>query len=296
MNKAKTNHNIDVCSDRPRVTIAIPCFKQEAFLFECLNSLMAQTMPSWEAFVVDDCSPNQIVDRIVAGYKDTRIRSIRHYTNLGLAASRNTGLQAGRAPFALCVDADDFLHPEFLSTTLDAIDRQGADCVYTEFQLVGLSNDMWTWELKSADELAEVQWMPGPGVLMRRSVWEQVGGYSEELRWNEDWDFWIGAMSVGCSFQRVPRPLYFYRRHSGTLTSLQSWATEWMTREVILKKRAPFFLGRHRARKFRVGGFSRVHTLIELWAIEGNGRHSQSGQFRWTQGLFIPRLRPLPGP
>jgi GT2 family glycosyltransferase/SAM-dependent methyltransferase len=244
----------DTGSAEIRVTVVIPCFKQEVFLFECLNSLIAQTMPSWEAFVVDDCSPNRIVDRIVAGYDDTRIRFIRHDTNLGLAASRNTGLQAGHAPFALCVDADDFLHPEFLSTTLDAIERLGADCVYTEFQLVGLSNDVWTWEVKSADELAEVQWIPGPGVLMRRLVWERVGGYSEELRWNEDWDFWIAAMAAGCSFERVPRPLYFYRRHSHTMTNPITTKNEWRTRDAILRKRAAFFAIGDRARVFRTGG------------------------------------------
>jgi glycosyltransferase involved in cell wall biosynthesis/SAM-dependent methyltransferase len=224
------------------------------FLFECLNSLIAQTMPAWEAIVVDDCSPARMADRIVSSYKDPRIRSIRHQTNLGLAASRNTGLRAGHAPFALCIDADDFLHPEFLSATLDAMERRRADCAYAEFQLVGLSNDVWTWEPKSADELASVQWIPGPGVVMQRSVWERVGGYSEELRWNEDWDFWIGAMAVGCSFERIPHPLYFYRRHAHTMTGPLSSKTEWMTREVILKKRAGFFAVGDRARIFRTGG------------------------------------------
>jgi glycosyltransferase involved in cell wall biosynthesis len=249
----------------PRVTIAVPCFKQEVFLFECLNSLMAQTMAAWEGIVVDDSSPARMVDQIVSSYNDPRIRSIRHDTNRGLAASRNTGLRAGHAPFALCIDADDFLHPEFLSATLDAIERQGADCVYTEFQLVGLSNDVRTWEPKSADELARVQWIPGPGVVMRRSVWERVGGYSEELRWNEDWDFWIGAMAAGCSFERVPHPLYFYRRHAHTMTGPLSLKTDWMTREVILKKRAPFFAVRDRARKFRIGGLldsARAHRVL----------------------------------
>jgi glycosyltransferase involved in cell wall biosynthesis len=248
-----------------RVTIVIPCFKQEVFLFECLNSLIAQTMRDWEAFVVDDCSPAGMVDRIVSTYNDPRIGSIRHDTNLGLAASRNTGLQAGHAPFSVCIDADDFLHPKFLSATLDAIERQSPDCVYTDFQLVGLSNDLWRLELKSADELARAQWIPGPGVLMRRSVWERVGGYSEELRWNEDWDFWIGAMAAGCLFERVPRPLYFYRRHAHTMTGPLSSKTDWMTREVILKKRPSFFAVGDRARRFRAGGLlesARAHRAL----------------------------------
>ena len=247
--------DIDCSSGPPRVTIVIPCFKQEVFLFECLNSLIAQTMSTWEAVVVDDCSPARMVDQIVGTYNNSRIRSIRLDTNRGLAASRNTGLQAGRAPLVLCIDADDFLHPEFLSTTVDTIERRGADCAYTDFQLVGLSNDLWTWELKSPDELAKKQFIPGPGVLMRRSVWERVGGYSEELRWNEDWDFWIGAMHMGFSFERVPRPLYFYRRHPDSmLTGFRTRMSDWMTREVILKKRAGFFAVGDRSTTFQTGG------------------------------------------
>jgi GT2 family glycosyltransferase len=254
VSEAKFGQDLEISLDRPRITIAIPCFKQEVFLFECLNSLIAQTMPSWEAFVVDDCSPDGGVDRIVTGYKDTRIRSIRHGTNRGLAASRNTGVLAGRAPFILCIDADDLLHPEFLSTTLEVIEKRGAHCVYTEFQLVGRSNGVWGWDLKTPDEMAVVQWIPGPGVVMRRSAWEQVGGYSEELRWNEDWDFWIGAIHLGLSFQRVPRPLYCYRLHADSMTATLSARSEWTSRELILKRRIGFFAVGDRAKRFRAGG------------------------------------------
>ena len=259
----------DSRSAETRVTVVIPCFKQEVFLFECLNSLVAQKMPAWEAVVVDDCSPAGMVNRIVSTYNDPRISSIRHDTNLGLAASRNTGLRAGHASFSVCVDADDFLHPEFLSATLDAIERRGADCAYTNFQCIGLSNDMYfTHEPKSASELAQEQWLPGPGVTMRRSVWEAAGGYSTDLRYNEDWDFWIAALQRGVSVAHVPRPLYFYRRHGQSMTAAQP-ENAWITREVILKKRSAFFAAGDRAKAFRVGGLvesAYVHrTLGHRW-------------------------------
>ena len=282
-------------SGDPRVTIAIPCFKQEAFLFECLNSLIAQSEPAWEAFVVDDCSPDRIIDRIVASYSDPRIHHIRHGTNRGLAASRNAGLQAGRAPFVLCIDADDFLDPEFLSVTLSRIDDQDADCTYTEFRLIGLVNDVWRWEPKSVDELAKVQWLPGSGVVMRRSLWERVGGFSAELRWNEDWDFWIGAASLGFSFERVQRALYFHRRHADCRTaSIRLEMTERFTREAILKKRATFFAEGDRAAHFRSGGL-----LI-------SARASRAARHRWQSIRLITRAiaanpklvfsQPLPNP
>jgi glycosyltransferase involved in cell wall biosynthesis len=242
---------------KPRVTVVVPCFNQEVFLFECLNSLIAQTMPGWEAFVVDDCSPHRISERIVASYDDPRIHCIRHDANRGLAVSRNTGLDGGSAPVVVCIDADDFLHPEFLSATLGLIEERGVDCAYTEFQLVGLSQDVWTFEPKSKNDIAKVQWIPGPGTVMRRAVWERVGGYSPELRWNEDWDFWIAAIDLGFSVARVPRSLYFYRRHAKTATATLSEMLEWRTREVILKKRAAFFAVGDRARVFRADGLLR---------------------------------------
>jgi len=249
----------------PRVTIAVPCFKQEVFLFECLNSLIAQTMPSWQAFVVDDCSPAATAHWIVTSYGDSRIHCIRHDSNRGPAAAKNTGLQAGDAPFALYLDADDFIHPEFLSATLEAIEGRGTDCVYTEFQNVGLSNEVWfTQDPKSASELAQYQWLPGPGVMMRRSVWEAAGGYSTDLRFNEDWDFWIAAMELGVSVARVPRPFYYYRRHAHSLTATQG-DNDRITRELILKKRPAFFAVGDRARTFRAGGLlasARAHSVL----------------------------------
>jgi glycosyltransferase involved in cell wall biosynthesis/SAM-dependent methyltransferase len=252
------------------VTIAIPYFKMDTFLFECLNSLIAQTMPAWEAFIVDDCSPGRRVDWIVASYNDPRLHYIRHNTNRGAGAGRNTGIQAGHAPFVLYIDADDFVHPEFLAATLDAIDKQGADCAYSDFQFVGLSNEVWRPEPASANELAEAQWIPGPGTVMRRTVWEQVGGYSAELYPNDDWDFWIGAIELGFSVVRVPRLLYFYRRHAqaGMFTLGRS---EWISREAILKKRAEFFAIGDRAKRFRAGGLlSSAHAS----RIAGDRRQS----------------------
>ena len=247
------NKSSNVARDA-RVTVAIPSFKQEVFLFECLNSLIAQTMPSWQAFVVDDCSPTATAHRIVSSYDDPRIRCIRHDVNSGLSASRNTGLQAGHAPFVLCIDADDFLHPDFLSATLEAIEKRDVDCAYTEFQCIGLSNYLWfTQEPKSAGDLAREQWLPGPGVTMRRSVWEAVGGYSTDLRYNEDLDFWIAALQQDVSVARVPRPLYFYRRHGHSMTATQP-ENERITREVILKRHAAFFAEGDRVRAFRAAG------------------------------------------
>ncbi len=241
----------------PRVTIAVPCYNRAAFLFESLNSLIAQTVPEWEAVVVDDCSTENMISDVVSTFADSRIRYIRHEQNRGPGASRNTALRHGTAPFAVYLDSDDFLHPEFLKETLSVLQNKGCDCAFTDYQLVGVSHDIWGHRVMDPDDLAEVQWLPGAGTVMRRSVWEGVGGYCEadELRtWNEDWDFWIAAMSLGVSASHVPRPLYYYRRHASSLSGLKLPTMEWRSREFILNRHPTFFSVGDRAARFRSGG------------------------------------------
>jgi glycosyltransferase involved in cell wall biosynthesis/ubiquinone/menaquinone biosynthesis C-methylase UbiE len=243
-----------------RVTIAIPCYNQAVFLFECLNSLIAQTVVDWEALVVDDCSPDGAVAEIIANYNDHRIRYVRHQENRGLAASRNTAIRTGSAPAVLCLDADDFLHPEFLSATLDAMERDSVDCAFANLQCVGLVNSVWFSELRTPGDLAESQWIPGAGVIMRKAIWERVGGFCEaaELRvGNEDWDFWIRAMSSGLRVVHVPRSLYFYRRRANSMGPSVLAPADWKTRKFILQRHPEFFAVGDRAKIFLTGGLLR---------------------------------------
>jgi glycosyltransferase involved in cell wall biosynthesis len=244
-----------------RVTIAIPCYEQEVFLFECLNSLIAQTMTHWEAFVVDDCSSmGSIIPKIVASYGDNRIRFLKHTNNRGPAASRNTGISAGKAPLVMILDADDFLHPDFLYATLSSLEQSNADCTFTNLQCVGLVNSVWFSELKTSGDLAESQWIPGAGTIMRKTIWERVGGFCEanELRvGNEDWDFWIKAASCGLSVAHVPRSLYFYRRRANSMGPSVLAPADWKTRKFILQRHPEFFAVGDRAKTFLTGGLLR---------------------------------------
>jgi hypothetical protein len=47
--------------------------------------------------------------------------------------------------------------------------------------------------------------------MFRRTVWEEVGGFDEELQGYEDWNFWIDVGQLGHTMERIPRPLLHYR-------------------------------------------------------------------------------------
>jgi SAM-dependent methyltransferase len=107
---------------------------------------------------------------------------------------------------------------------------------------------------------------------MLRSVWEAVGGYSPDLTYNEDWDFWIAALQSDISVAHVPRPLYFYRRHGNSMTATQPDGDR-VTREMILKRHPAFFAVGDRKKVFRAGGFiaaAHAHRALghrRQWAV-----------------------------
>ncbi|MBO7574955.1 MAG: glycosyltransferase [Bacteroidales bacterium] len=113
----------------PAISVIIPVFNVEAFLPRCLDSLLAQSFPDWEAVCVDDGSTDgsgAILDDYAA--RDPRFRVI-HKANGGVSAARNTALPLLGGEYTLLMDSDDFLHPQLMEICLHFAERDGSDLV-----------------------------------------------------------------------------------------------------------------------------------------------------------------------
>src|SRR4028118_650117 len=96
----------------PLVSVVPPCYNYGAYLGETLESLIAQTYPHWECWVIDDGSTDNSAD-VAQTYaaRDRRIRYV-HQKNSGPAAARNAGLQRCTGDYIQLLDADDLLEPD----------------------------------------------------------------------------------------------------------------------------------------------------------------------------------------
>lgn len=113
----------------PRISVIIPVCNTEAYLRRCLDSLLNQTFPDWEALCVDDGSTDgssRILDEYAS--RDGRFRVI-HKRNEGASAARNAALPHIRGEYALLIDSDDFLHPQLMEICLHFAERDGTDLV-----------------------------------------------------------------------------------------------------------------------------------------------------------------------
>lgn len=202
-------------SNHSLISILMPYYRLGDFLEEAVESVKAQTYENWELIVVDDCSPEKPAQEVLSKEKDPRIHIFRHDSNRGAYAARNTAASKSRGEFLVPLDSDDLLAPSYLEKTLNAALETGASAVYSQVKYFGNSDFIYV----PSTDLGEIfsGHYPCNTLLMKREVYETVGGY-KEIRLVEDTEFWISAIESGFKFAFIPEPLYLYRSHeNGTI-------------------------------------------------------------------------------
>lgn len=201
----------------PSVSVIVPVYKQEKYLRQCLESVSHQAFQDWECIVVDDGSDDpDLIDDIISSSVGDR-GFVIHQNNRGLATARNIGIATASGHFLLCLDADDYLHPEFLAKT-SAVFRNSkkSGVVYCWTKYFGARRDLFIppsnirlfWLLQR--NLIHVT------CLFSKDILQNIGGFDKNMPYtgHEDWDFWIRVCLAGYKFTCVSEPLFYYRQSS----------------------------------------------------------------------------------
>ncbi len=110
----------------PKISIIVPVYKVEAYLEDCVESLLSQTFEDFELILVDDGSPDRCPFMCDAyASKDARV-SVIHQGNAGLSAARNQGIAHAKGTYLTFVDSDDWVHPSYLETLHSLIEDHQA--------------------------------------------------------------------------------------------------------------------------------------------------------------------------
>lgn len=208
----------------PRISIILPLYRVKDFLPETVASIKAQTFTDWECLCLDDGSGNGMADFARTLTRDDPRFIVREYTNSGVAATRNRGLELARGEFIAFIDQDDVYHPRFLEVLLEAIVSTGADCAMVHFQ-----SERAAWEPMPgpvhliADPCA---WLLSQSLLMV-SIWTKLWRRSSlgKIRFDPALfgaDDALFTFSAFAQFQKglalLPGAYYFYRRHDEAIS------------------------------------------------------------------------------
>jgi glycosyltransferase involved in cell wall biosynthesis/predicted Zn-dependent protease len=222
----------------PAVSVVIPCYKQAHFLPEAVASVLAQTFQDFEIIIVNDGSPDNTSEtarRLIAENPGRKIRLVEK-PNGGLPSARNAGFRAALAGYVLPLDADDQIKPtmlEKLKPILDGNPKVGF--AYAHIQHFGDVDTEWPLPDFDPDYLVTKDNMCTCCALVRKSAWEQVGGYNDIMRDGyEDWDFWIGCVEHGWTGQCHHEPLFLYRKHGHSMITDANQKRERIIARIIL--------------------------------------------------------------
>ena len=166
------------------VTLYVPAFKAEATLPACMEAVARQTAAPGRIIIVDDGS--------LVPVSSSLGEVIRHNQNLGLAASRNTALEACRSPLLAALDADVVPEPDWLERLLEALasgNFAGAGGRLIEQEQHNTA-DQWRathmaqhW---GGEPVRNPRFLFGANTIFRTHALRDAGGYNPELRTNNE--------------------------------------------------------------------------------------------------------------
>lgn len=198
----------------PRVSVIIPTYNRAWSLATALDSVLSQDFDAFETIVVDDGSTDG-TRALLAGY-GAALRVIQQ-ANRGVSAARNAGIRAAAAPLVALLDSDDYWLPGKLAVQTAFFD-QNPEAVICQTEELWIRNGVRVNSGKRHRKRGGMIFEPSLGlclvspsaVMLRRSLFESVGFFDEQLPACEDYDLWL-RISCRHPVHLIDRPLIVKR-------------------------------------------------------------------------------------
>ncbi len=230
----------------PLVSIIIPVKNGEKYIFQAINSALAQTYKNIEIIVVNDASTDktkEIIENLMK--KSKNVRLINHKESKFRSGALNTGIRKSKGKYVSFLDADDIYFPDktgfqvkFLEEHPDVDMVYGGAVVFSEKGIKGktkiLESKDLREKLRKASEFSLKKLMnekhavfasgkedpgiiAGCSVMIRKEVFENLK-FDESLKTIQDYDFWYQMIGAGYKIKHINKYFYKYRIHENQIT------------------------------------------------------------------------------
>ncbi|MEM9030861.1 MAG: glycosyltransferase family A protein [Pseudomonadota bacterium] len=211
----------------PSISVVVPCYNAAATIEDCMRSVQAQTRNDWELIVVDDGShDNSRTVVLDLAQRDPRIR-LHAQANAGPAAARNCGVGLARGGIVAFLDSDDRWDPDHLALATAMLDADPA--LGVAFASCRILNDhglptgqrtrAWTNGVAIADILAGNPTATCSSLVVRKAVFETVGGMRDDMVHAEDQEWLFRVIRHGWRLRSHNRTTVGYRTSAGGLSA-----------------------------------------------------------------------------
>lgn len=199
----------------PLVSIIIPVYNSQLYIYECIKSIVDQTYSNLEILIINDgCSDDSIL--IVKSFSDNRIKIIENESNLGLATSVNKAIDLSQGSFIARMDADDIAVNSRIERQVNfLINNPDVSILGTAMQSIGNSNYLHQFPQTHQSCKAHLLFnvcFGHPTVMFRKSVFNSPENYylDELQQYSEEYELWCRLVDK-VSFANLPETLLYYR-------------------------------------------------------------------------------------
>lgn len=200
------------------ISAVIPTYGRADYLLAAIDSLASANAVPREIIVIDDGSPDDTAARLAPLIAADRIR-YRRQTNAGMAVARNAGAALATSEYLYFLDDDDLAFSDSLPMLLAELE-QHPDAAIACGEMVIFSGEppatpATSSETREVSRAAFLRFNPvgSPGqVLIRRSAFDEVGGFHRDFPSTEDWELWLRLVE-GHRARWVSCAVMAYRLH-----------------------------------------------------------------------------------
>lgn len=258
----------------PVISVVIPCYNHGKYIDEAIQSVEEYKNKDYEIIIIDDGSTDDLTNKRLKELKAEGY-NIMFQENQGVSRARNNAIRLAKGKYILPLDADNKVKPDLISKAIKILNANPSIAIiYSDRQLFGNSEGIDKAGRFELPFLIKQNYIDACAVY-RKNVWEEAGGYDENMWTWEDWEFWLSAAEKGFRFFYIPKPLFYYRVLEDSLVhSFMKSSNVNSLKEYIHKKHISLILSeterlrielkiarRHPLRTLRKHWYKKIHNI-----------------------------------
>lgn len=212
---------------QPLVSIIMPLYNGEKFIRGTLESVLAQTYENWELIIIDDYSIDNSY-YIIKDYKDERIHYYKNIKNIGVAYSRNKGMELARGEYIAFLDSDDIWNKDKIEKQVKYIIENKIEIVHSNYYFCD-EKDLIIKSIKNDIEIDYNKLLKGNQIktsflLVKREI---INNKKFKNIKHEDYLFFLDFLAENKICYCIQEELGKYRISSNSLSSNKIKSAKW---------------------------------------------------------------------
>ena len=217
----------------PKISVCIPTYNYDRYISQAIESVLCQSFTDFELLVADDCS-NDSTDEILRKYarQDSRIRYIRHQTNMGMVENWNYCLSQAKGKYIKFIFGDDFfVSDQALEKMLYAMESDESISLVGSARMIvddkSVKTDLWGYSNKDIVVsgfdmihrclLRHDNLIGEPTAVMFKAT-QSLRGFNQQYKQIVDLEMWFHLLEQG-RYAFFAEPLCAFRLHDEQQTA-----------------------------------------------------------------------------